>query len=118
MRLLTHLLLWIEILFDSLLPKYKPQQWYKHDPDVKKRRCWAVLKRRCLFFYKPLTHTKVITHTDWLMPYRRSHEILMFDSEEKAESEVDRLGFGYAPIIERVYHNGELKGENYGNRKI
>lgn len=116
MRLLTRLLLWIEILLDSLLPEYKLQQWYKYGDQ--KEECWTVCKRRFLFFYKPLTHTKVITHTDWLMPYRRSHEILMFDTESAAESEVDRLGFGYAPITERVYHNGELKGENYGNRKV
>jgi hypothetical protein len=109
MNLFTYLLYRIECLFDDRFPKYKHLPYRTVSKPV-----WAVGKRRLLFFYKPLTHTKVITRTDWVIPYRRSHEILMFDTPSDVESEIDRLSFGYKPITERIYYNGELKEVKYG----
>ena len=93
-----------------MFQKYKIVQY-----SVSMRSEWGIHKRFLLFFYRPLTHEKFVMKNDGsgLAPGCPSHEILTFRKEEDAESEVDRLEFGYPPIISRVYRNGKLIDTNF-----
>jgi len=93
-----------------MLQKYKIIEY-----DVAKRQEWGIHKRILLFWYKPLIHSKYVLRdgTNGLAPGCPSREILTFKTEEDAESEVDRLEFGYPPICCRVFQKGKLIKVNY-----
>jgi hypothetical protein len=99
---------------ESALPEYKIKLYYRTD----KKEAWSILERHCLFFYKSLTHSKIVSRDTWARPFIKSHELLMFDSREAAETEIDRLGFGYSPITERAWHNGRLHSTTYADGNI
>jgi hypothetical protein len=110
-----HLLMWLSILLDPIFPEYKIVKYSR--PYT----CWGIHKRRFIFSYKPLTHNKMVRRNDTVevgcLPIV-SYEILTFKKKENAESEIDRLGFGYGPITNRIWEEGIIVEENYGKSKI
>ena len=96
----------LSCLLEILFPKYKSLPYTAAGKPV-----WAIGKRMLLFFYKPLTHTKIVIYKGGYAA--SSREILTFTAEEDAESEIDRLGFGYPRITSRVWRDGKLLEEKY-----
>lgn len=96
----------LSCLLEILFPKYKSLPYTAAGKPV-----WAIGKRMLLFFYKPLIHTKIVIYEGGYAS--SSREILVFSSEEGAESEIDRLGFGYPRIKYRIWEAGLLKEEKY-----
>jgi len=76
---------------------------------------WGISRRFWLLWYKRLIHKKYVFCDDSnsLKTGMASREILTFTTEEQARDEVDRLRFGYKPIISRSWRKGECIGEQY-----
>jgi hypothetical protein len=99
----------LSTLLENIFPKYKSQQWYTHASKPTDR--WFIRKRFLIFFYRYLVFAKIVIYKAGNAS--SSNEILMFDSKEEAENEVDRLGFGYPPVKTIVYYNGKIKETTY-----
>ena len=103
----------IPYLIENTFPKYKILEYCSSDGKI----IWAVGKRRWLFFYKPMTHIKSVCKYSGAGPYKEyissSFEILMFESFEAAEDEIDRLKFGYPTITRRVWKDHKIVKEEY-----
>ena len=93
-----------------MFPKYKMVKY-----SVAYKQEWGIHKRVLLFWYRPLIHQKYVlrNNSDGLASGCPSREILTFKTEEEAESEIDRLEFGYPPICCRVFQKGKLIKTNY-----
>jgi len=91
-------------------------QRYKIVPySVVDRQEWGIHKRLLLFWYKPLVYLKYVlkNNSGQLASGCPSREILTFRTEEDAESEIDRMEFGYQPIYSRTFQNGVLLETKY-----
>ena len=97
-------------LAELIFPKYKVKRYA-----VGKDLVWTVTKRRYLFFYYPLTTDKFVSRDNWVRCPIVSKERLIFVTEEEAESELDRLNFGYPEIATDEYHNGKLIRTTYAD---
>lgn len=81
--------------------KYKIVPW-----TVAGKQAWGVSKRFLLFFYRPLTHTKIVRRKGYSIG--SSKEILTFWTLERAKKEILYLNSGRKCIKTRVYENGHL----------
>jgi hypothetical protein len=85
--------------------KYKLTEWMAcGEPE------YGIDKRFCLFWYKPLCHTKIVRRKDGKNDF--SYEILTFKSRFTAELEIGNLLKGGKPIRRRYYMSGKMVAES------
>ena len=107
MNLFSYLMMWLSDLLDSLVPEYKVVEYYAAiDAPV-----WGIDKRHYIFSYKALTHLKYVRYITQKTTV--SHAILTYPTLEAAESEIDRLLFGYPPVVSRLWERGIQLEEHY-----
>ena len=104
---LFHPILWLSDLLEPFFPKYKIAKYVS----FKTGQSWGIDKRWSAFFYKPLCHLKSVKYPT--NSISTSNEILTYPTEEAAESEIDRLYFGYPPVSGRLWQDGILLEEYY-----
>jgi len=98
---------WFIDLIESLFPTYKIVLYH-----VSGTPHWGINKRKWLLFRSALCHHKSVIHGPHKQA-RVSYEILTYPAEEDAQSEIDRLSFGYPPVTGRRWENGKMTEEYY-----
>jgi len=94
-------------LIDSIFPAYKTKLYSTPSGEM----VWGISKRTKLIFYKALCHLKSVKYPTGKVAV--SYEILFYPTEEAAESEIDRLLFGYGPVTGRLWENDVMLEEYY-----
>ena len=105
---LYHPILWLSDLLEPFFPQYKTVKYMS----FQNGHSWGIDKRRSVFFYRPLCHLKSVKYPPDNISV--SNEILTYPTEEAAESEIDRLFFGYGPVTGRLWEDDTMLEEYYG----
>ena len=93
----------------NLFPKYKIKKYHSSSNGP----VWAITKRIYIFFYLPLTHTKIVQYPAGHCV--SSHEILMFYTITEAKDEITRMEIGGEEAISRrTWKNGKCISEQKG----